>query len=341
MESTHASSAPPLTETSRAPRHPVLWWVGTVAGAFLGCVLLFAVWAKALDPGSFVDQIRTEGLDFLLPAQAVAFIALALEAGLGLALLLGLRRRWVLVTATLLVAFFVFLTGRAWWLAAHGLRSADESCGCFGNLVQRTPGQAFWQDLLLLVPPLLLAWVGRDRRQPRFPPARTAVAALGALAAVLLAWKSPELPLDDLATRLRPGVQVGEVCAGEGAQKVCLSSIVPELKQGRNLVVLAKLDDPALTKAVDALNAYAGNPGNPPLWVVTSSTLDQKHAFFWQWGPAFEIREAPPELLRPLYRRLPRAFEVQDGQVTRTYGGLPPLPQAAASSPDSSMRSPT
>jgi len=330
MESTQTSLA-------QKPPRPLLWWVGTFAGAFLGCVLLFAVWAKMIDPGAFVTQIQTEGLDFLIPARGVALIALALEAGLGLALLLGLRRKWVLIPATLLVAFFLSLTGRAWWLAAHGLREAGESCGCFGNLVQRTPAQAFWQDLALLVPALLLAWIGRERRPPLFPPARTAVAVLGALAAVIFAWKAPELPLDDLATRLRPGTQVGGVCAGEGAQRVCLDSLIPELRQGENLVVMAKLDDDGLTKSVDALNAYAGAAGHPALWLLTSSTAEQQRAFFWKWGPRFQIREAPPELLRPLYRRLPRSFTVRDGRVTRTFAGLPPLSPAA--SKDTSMRS--
>ncbi|HET9209908.1 MAG TPA: MauE/DoxX family redox-associated membrane protein [Thermoanaerobaculia bacterium] len=326
MESTQSPTVP----TPRSPR-PLLWWVGTFGGAFLGAVLLFAVWAKAIDPPSFVDQIRTEGLDFLLPARAVALIALALEAGLGLLLLLGVRRKWVLIPATLLVAFFLSLTGRAWWLAEHGQRNAAESCGCFGNLVQRTPAQAFWQDLALLVPALLLAWVGRERRPPLFPPKRTAVAAIGTLAVLFLAWKAPELPLDNLATRLRPGTEVSKTCVGEGAQRVCLNGMIPELQQGKHLVVMAKLDDPAFTKAVDALNAYASNPG-PALWVLTSSTADQQRAFFWQWGPRFQIREAPPELLRPLYRRLPRSFAVKDGRVTATFQGLPPAVQAPASS---------
>jgi uncharacterized membrane protein YphA (DoxX/SURF4 family) len=312
--------------------------VGTFAGAFLGCVLLVAVWAKVLDPGAFAEQIRTEGLDFALPAQAVALIALALEAGLGLALLFGLRRKWVLIPATLLVAFFLALTGRTWWLAAHGLRDQAASCGCFGNLVQRTPAQAFWQDLFLLVPSLLLAFLGRDRRVPLFPPVRTAVAVLGALAVVGFAWKAPELPLDDLATRLRPGVQVGGICAGDDEQRTCLDSIVPELREGQHLVVMANLDDAELTRSVDALNAYAGNAGNPTLWVLAPVTPEQKRAFFWKWGPRFEIRETPPELLRPLYRRLPRAFLVKDGRVTRTFRGMPP---AAANSKDSSERSST
>jgi len=322
MEATSIATVQP--ETAKAPSHALFWWLGTFAGAFLGCVLLFAVYAKALDPAAFAEQIHADGLDFALPARAVALIALALEAGLGLALLFGLRRNWVLVPAALLVAFFLALTGRAWWLAAHGLQ-LDASCGCFGNLLQRTPAEAFWQDLSLLVPPLLLAFVGRDRRAPRFPPVRTAAAAVGALAVVAFAWKAPELPLDDLATRLRPGVGIGELCAGSDAERTCLDSLVPELRQGRHLVVIAQLDDPQLTRSVDALNAYAGDAGNPLLWLLTAATPEQQRAFFWRWGPAFQIRQTPPELLRPLYRRLPRAFTVKDGRVSQTFAGMPPL----------------
>ncbi|HKV13176.1 MAG TPA: MauE/DoxX family redox-associated membrane protein [Thermoanaerobaculia bacterium] len=338
MES--AVTAPVRAEASRAPSHPVWWWVGTFAGAFLGCVLLFAVWAKALDPTAFADQIRAEKLDFLFSAQVVALIALALETGLGLALLLGIRRMWVLVPATLLVAFFLFLTGRAWWLDSQGLLPKEaSSCGCFGNLVQRTPAQAFWQDLALLVPALLLAFVGRDPHQPRFPPLRTAAAVFGTVAVVIFAWMAPNLPLDDLATRLRPGVQAGDICAGSGEQRICLTSIVPELRQGEHLVVISNLDDPQLTGSIDALNAYASRPGQPRLWVLSSSPAEAHQAFFWQWGPAFDVRETPSELLRPLYRRLPRAFLMKDGRVTRTFGGLPPLSQIAAQSKESFERS--
>lgn len=322
MEATSTAMAQP--EAARASSRPLLGWLGMLGGVFLGGVLLFAVWAKALDPGAFAEQIHAEGLDFALSARAVALIALALEAGLGLALLTGLRRMWVLVPAALLVAFFLALTGRAWWLAAHGVRP-DTSCGCFGNLVERTPAEAFWQDLLLLVPPLLLAFLGRDRNAPRFPPVRTALAGAGALAAVAFAWKAPELPLDDLATRLHPGANVGEMCAGADPERVCLGSLVPELRQGDHVVVIANLDDPKLTAAIDAMNAYAGTAGNPTLRVLAASAPGEQQAFFWKWGPAFQIRETPAPLLRPLYRQLPRSFMVKDGRVTQTFAGMPPL----------------
>lgn len=300
---------------------PRLYWLGTAAGVFLGAVLLVAVWAKALDPAAFADQIRVEGLDVLLSAQAVALIALVLEAGLGLALVLGVRRLWVLVPAALLVAFFTFLTGRAWWMSANGLREA-ESCGCFGNLVQRTPAEAFWQDLLLLVPALLLSFVGRDRSSG-FPRIRTALVAAATVAVAVFAWKAPELPLDDLATRLSPGVAVEELCAGATEDAVCLDTVAPELRQGEHLVVMADLEDPALGDAVAGLNKIKNEGGD--VWVLSASPSEQHRAFFWRFGPAFQVVETPEPLLRPLYRRLPRSFRVEDGRVIETYAGLPPL----------------
>ncbi|HWN40619.1 MAG TPA: DoxX family protein [Thermoanaerobaculia bacterium] len=310
-------------ETSSERARPRLYWLGTAAGIFLGAVLLVAVWAKALDPASFAEQIRVEGLDVLLSAQAVALTALILEAGLGLALVLGIRRLWVLVPAAVLVAFFVFLTGRAWWMSAHGLREA-ESCGCFGNLVQRTPAQAFWQDLLLLVPALLLSFVGRERSSG-FPRLRTALVAAATVAVAVFAWKAPELPLDDLATRLSPGVEVEEICAGATDDAVCLDTVAPELKQGRHLVViadLADLEDPALAEAVAGLNKTKDEGGD--VWLLSASPSEQHRAFFWRFGPAFQVVETPEPLLRPLYRRLPRSFRVEDGRVTETFAGLPP-----------------
>jgi hypothetical protein len=146
----------------------------------------------------------------------------------------------------------------------------------------------------------------------------------------VFAWQAPGLPLDDLATRLRPGVQVDGICAGAADQRVCLDSAIPEVRAGHHLVVMAKLDDPELAKSVAALNAYAGQAGNPTLWLLVSGTAEEQRAFFWKRGPVFEIRQAPPELLRPLYRRLPRAFLVKDGRVIRTFGGMPPLSQTAA-----------
>lgn len=306
---------------ARPASRPWRWWVGTLGAAFLGLVLLVAVWAKMLDPEAFAEQIANEGLDFLLPARAVALLALGLEAGLGIALLLGVRRLWLLVPVALLVAFLVFLTGRTYWLDARGLLEQSASCGCFGNLVQRTPAEAFWQDLALLVPALVLSFIGRDRTG-RAPKVRVAIALAVAAAVVGFAWKAPQLPLDDLATRLKPGMALAELCVGQDEEAVCLDRVAPELAEGEHLVVMGNLDDPALAAWIPALNQRAEAGSSVVLLSASEPEVHQR--FFWQWGPAFAVREAPAELLRPLYRRLPRSFEVSGGRVEATFAGLPP-----------------
>jgi uncharacterized membrane protein YphA (DoxX/SURF4 family) len=304
--------------------------LGTAAGVVLGLVLLFAAWTKLIHPAGFAELIRTEGLDFALPATAVAFLALALEVALGLALATGIRRLWVLVPAALLVAFFLCLNARSWWLDAHGLRAAEAGCGCFGSLVDRTPEEAFWQDLLLLLPALLLSFVGRPPGGEPFPRKRATAVSAATLAALALAWKAPELPLDDLATRLKPGSQITGLCTGRGEQRVCLDLFAPELARGEHLVVLADLADPAFGRQVPSLNDYVLAGREPRLLALTASPHEALAAFEWSHGPAFEVREAPPALLQPLYRRLPRSFLVRDGAVVATYAGLPPLPEPAS-----------
>jgi uncharacterized membrane protein YphA (DoxX/SURF4 family) len=297
--------------------------VGYVGGLFLGTVLLLGAVTKAVDPLALAEQVRVEGLDFFLSDGTVAFVALGLEFALGTALILGVRRLWVLVPAVLLVAFFLLLTGRSYWNFAHGIEDESVSCGCFGNLVDRSPAEAFWQDLLLMVPALLVAFVGRSGSP--FPWKRLSVAALVTATGLLFAWKAPDLPLDDLATRLKPGKQARDICAGTDQTRICLDTLIPELDEGEHVVVLAELSSQEFGEAVDELNQYFLSGEGPTLWVLSAASPEEQHQFFWTWAPTFEIREAPRGLIRPLYRTLPRSFLVYDGEVKRTFSGLPPL----------------
>ena len=164
----------------------------------LGAVLLVAGWAKWLEPGAFAQEIGREGLDFLFSAEMVAVLALGLEVGLGLILVLGARHWTVLAPSTLLVVFFVFLTGRNYWLVAQGLRDPSESCGCFGSLWERTPAEAFWLDLLLLVPALALAFLGRRPRRAT-PWKRLAIGLTAALAVGVATWNSSDIRFSKVA----------------------------------------------------------------------------------------------------------------------------------------------
>ena len=312
-----------------AKAHPALQALAWLGGAVVGAALLVATWAKAIDPAAFAQQIRGEGLEILLPAGVVALLALALEAGLGIALLLNLRRPAILVPATLLVLFFVFLTGRSWWRAEHGLADPTGGCGCFGNLVERTPKEAFVQDVAMLLPGMALAWLARPRA-PRFARGRVAAAGAAALAAALLGWRAPALPLDDVATRLKPGVRMDEICAGRDAERVCLAHLAPGLAEGRQLVVIADVRDPGFDALAGQLNAYAQPGAEPPLTLLADMTVEEQRALFWRVAPAFDLHEAPAAMLRPLYRALPRSFLLDGGVVIETWAGLPPQVAAAA-----------
>lgn len=299
--------------------------LGYLAAAFVGAVFLVAAFAKALDPAAFAEQIRVEGLDFVLPAPAVAWFAIVLEAALGFALVLGFRRRTLVPTA-MLVVFFVFLTGRAYLKWKNGDLDLEAACGCFGNLVDRTPAEAFWQDLALLVPPLAVAFWLRPRSAKRsgLRPVRVALVGLATLAAGALAWLSPRLPLDELATRLKPGVEIEALCAGSkkpGAEQACLDLVLPELLKGRHVVTIGDLQGKSIEQTVTALDELSSHAD--PVWLVAETTDEQIQGFFWTWGPSFEVREVPQALLRPLYRALPRSFRVEDGVVVETWSGLP------------------
>lgn len=165
-------------------------FVGFLAAFLLGGVLLFAAYAKLIEPGIFLEQVHLEGLDFVLPAASVALVAILLETSLGVALLLGLLNRWVIYGTSALSAFFIYLTGHNYWLVSQGLRDPSTSCGCFGSLVERTPQEAFWQDLFLLGVPLLVIFWSRPNWD-RFTRLRSLVSIATGLVAVILMVRSP------------------------------------------------------------------------------------------------------------------------------------------------------
>lgn len=318
------------------------WYVGTAAGVLLGAVLLLAAWTKIIDPVGFVEVIVREGLDMFGAPKVVAFVALGVEVGIGVALLLGLRRPWVMISATLLVVFFLALTGRTYWHFTQGIVDETVGCGCFGNLVQRTPKEAFFQDLWILGLPLLFSFAGIGWSQRGEGPVRRsvsgprpsssskpriAVVILVTLASLVVAWKAPSLPFDDLATRLRPGAQVGALCLGgeDAADRVCVDTIISELEQGAHLVVMTSLENEEFLGSMQRMNEYALSESKRRLWVLTADPPEVVKAFAWTQAPVFEVREAPAALLRPLYRTLPRSFSVTDGAVTATESGLPSL----------------
>lgn len=325
-------AAPPLPKSDRSP----LWGHAGRVGAFIvGGVLLLGAYAKLIDPEAFAEHITKEGLDFLLPAGAIAFVALALELGLGFALILNLRRTGVLVATSMLVLFFLYLTGKNYWAYTHGDSSLHQGCGCFGNLVDRNPAEAFWQDLVLLVPTTVMAWFGRPRAEDEIPMWALVTTAALTLAGLVFTWMAPTLPLDDLATRLKPGVKLSEVCMGEGEEKTCFSEAAPQLIDEPDIpdeIYIVVIADPYEQHLHEPLNDYANKVMDgldgmlPPLLVLTSLSGEEiEDLLASELAPSFDLMPVPRVLLRPMYRSLPRSFLWRDGEVIETVSGLPPF----------------
>jgi len=293
-----------VTEDTRSRAATV---AGTVSAVLLGLVLIFSAWAKALDPEGFAQLIVERGL---MPA-SLAFWAgvgmIAIEAALGIALVIGLRRPVVLVPAALMMLFFL---GLSTWDYLYPAKEAS-SCGCFGNLIPSSPGQALVRDAVLFGL-ALLAFAGRPRQPAarwRFALAAAAAAAFGAFTLA-----APSLPLDNLATRLKPGVT---------AASLRIDEIIPELQDGTRLVLLLDRADEATRAEIARVNEKLALARPDAVFGLARPDDALANEFQWTAGPAFEVRDAPQSMLKPFYRRLPRAFLVDGGTIAKVWEGIP------------------
>jgi hypothetical protein len=278
---------------------------GALAACFLGAVLLLAAYAKAIDPHGFALRLRDMPVWSAI-AYPGALVIIAFEAGLGAALLAGSRHPLVLLLTN--GTFLLFVGIVVWQLLRPG---GAVTCGCFGQLLERTPRQALYEDVGFATLSGL-AWLGRTAGSDVL---RRGPSVLGAGAGITLALCAPWLPLDDQATALAPGTTV------EATQ---LDGIVPELRAGRHLVLLLDRADPTTRTRIAHLNERLKLPhGATAVWGVADDDPELAAAFLWSAGPAFEVRSAPPRMLRRLYRTLPRTALVDGGRVVETWSGFP------------------
>jgi uncharacterized membrane protein YphA (DoxX/SURF4 family) len=279
-------------------------WLGRLA---VGAVLLLAGGIKALDPVGFSLEIDAYGWlpEGLTHPAAIFFIAV--ELLLGAALVLQARPRLAAWGTAALLLLFVGVLGEA-WAAGRQL----PGCGCFGGLVERTPGQALVEDLLLLaalVPTLLCG------RLPEGAPWRAAVAAGLSAAGLGLAVAAPSLPLDDLVTDLRPGQAVA---------KIGLDALVPE--KGAVLMALLDLDGAPSQAAVPALNEVARSLPEVTVTGLAAADPEARALFGWTHGAGFPVDEIGAGTVRSLARALPRFALLVDGTVVAVWTGNPPAP---------------
>ncbi len=274
----------------------------------LGLVFLVAGFLKGLDPAEFAHQIAGYGILGSYPSAVAAPALIVLEVVLGIALVAGVRPFVVGLASALLLLLFIVVE-------AYGLAAGrTESCGCFGAYVNRTPAEVIGEDLLFVGLAALSIWGLRGWAGMRRSRAAAVLAAAIVLSTAFVVV-SPSLPLDDYVTGLR---------AGRTLADLGLASRLPELLQGRHLVALLDVTDPRASVLASALDALATRPGAPAVLGLTPSTEQEIDAFRWTVVPAFEIKRVDRDVIKRLYRKLPRFFVLVSGRVAAVYDGAPP-----------------
>ncbi len=298
-----------VTDHASSPTGRSLALVGTAAGVLLGIAFAVSSWAKAVDPHGFADEIARQGLLPGVLALPAGIAVIVVEAGLAAALIAGLRHRAVLAVATMLMVFFLGLA--AWQLVLPPEEAA--SCGCFGNLVQQSPLQHVIVNALLLAL-ALLAWLGRGASRPAR--GRWLLVAVVTGGALIFALAAPHLPIDGWpgVTLLREGVPL---------ESLPVADAIPEAFEGAWLVLLIDRADEATRAAVPSINELVFAGSDVGIVALAEENPELESEFLWTVGPAFPVHGVPWNMLKPLYRTLPRTFLVRDGEVVRVWNRLP------------------
>ena len=118
----------------------------------VGALFIFSGFVKLVDPiGSKYkfEEYFSEGvlnMEFLIPyALPFALLLIIAEIVLGVALLVGWRAKFTVISLLVTILLFLFLT----WYSAYYNKVTD--CGCFGDFLKLTPWTSFYKDVILTV----------------------------------------------------------------------------------------------------------------------------------------------------------------------------------------------
>ncbi len=288
-----------------------LWVAAHVARVLLGLIFVAAGALKGLDPAEFARQMAGYGIVSPTVSNLSAPLLIAIEFTLGIALVVGFRSRASVLTA---IACLVAFIG----IEAYGIsQGRTEACGCFGAYLQRTPQQVIMEDLLFIGFGLLSLLGHRTWPGARGRGVMAAVAA-GGLVMLGFAIASPYLPLDPLVTNLEVGRRV---------EDLGLAEAVPDLTEGRHLVALIDVTGAKASETSARLDEIEAISDGPDVIALTPATEEERLAFTWTAVPSYDLRNIDRPILKRLYRRLPRFFLVDRGQVQTIFDSAVPRPE--------------
>ncbi len=292
-------------------------WTSRLALAarlLLGAWFLFTGAAKTFDPMGFAAVIEEYGiLTDALATRAAAWGIIAAEVAAGACLLLGVGRRVSLAAVGAMLVVFTAATGRA-WAAGH-----VHDCGCFGPLLERTPGQTLVQDLILV------GVLGAALLEPRAVSARPA----GWRARLALGVSLTGLIAPPAVARFAPPLRDGATLQALG-----LDAHLPWDPAGE--IVFGFLEPLGSRRDLQRLNALVR--AGTPVVALTTASVEQIEIFRWTAGPSFEIVSVPRKLLRRLSGDRSGAFRARHGRVEGVWLGRVPEPSAILAAAEAPAR---
>ena len=289
------------------------------ARLIMGLLFVLAGAAKSWDPVIFYWEIVSY-LDLLSVDQhawhRLASLAIGLgpvELAVGVGLLLNWRPRWIHPIAVVMMTVFLLVTGYAW------STGANVDCGCFGALAERSPGEAFVEDVVMLVL-LLISWRWQSAMWPS-PGTRLAGFSTGKTIGAIFV-----VQLIVVAMLFYPDndrLVNSDLTEGIELRGVELKGVDVDLGSGSYLVELFSPVCSRCKKAVPKLNRWADSDNLPTVIALNSYPQDSRELkeFQSQMNPRFDIAT----ISKSDWMRLtvghgwPRLAWIRDGIVQRVW----------------------
>jgi hypothetical protein len=269
-------------------------------------VFIIAAGLKAFDPSAFADQIRLYGI-FPQLSMVAAWCFIIGEGVLAFALLVNFLPRITTLLGIMLLLFFIGIT-------VYGMVAGlSGNCGCFGNLVHRSPEQVIVEDALMVLA-LLFSFLVLYREKPRRSGWKLAVAGIGGAVMAIAAVASNSLPVDGLVTALKPGATFS-AWPTEGLYK--------NLNKGTYIVFLFSLKEKSIETDIAMMNTLAQNEQLPPSIGLLTDGASSLTQLTFEYAPAFASGAIEPRFARSLYRTLPRTFVLENGVVREVWSRIP------------------
>ena len=305
--------------------------VARAAEVAVGLIYLVAALLKAQDINGFLPQIHAyQIVESNAALVFIAFVALALETGLGVCMVLGTPcRRWIFALGAAMLLFFTGVILYAWLV--NGL----EDCGCFGK-VKFTPPQAIGKNLVMLGL-TGLAYYGLVWRESSGTPMKGGVLRVGvaiSLAVVLCIGVIPQLGIAAPSEETVPHEEAAAGAPGGAAtQSGPFAKYVIEAETGQTydlgkgdyLVALLSMTCEHCMETVPQLNDFMFDNTLPPLVAIClepeAGSMEEFRMFTQPQFPMHSLGDKSL-LFFPLLEEAsapPRLVYVRDGRSVQSW----------------------